>query len=605
MPFVERPLHAVGYSRTQYGERPAAPHAVDQVFAMQLPNDPEAASMMSLDYIHQLVRDGRADPAVRHQAFRILRDAGVRERDYRNIIAAIHRWVQANVYYMHDPSGVELLTQARVLLQQVAQGDAVEDCDSFVLLEQSLLQSVGVPTQSVIWKADRRDPSQWSHITLEAHDGKRWIPLDPIMKDKPIGWEPPKHYGKKVVPVGDGPSFPANTQATGRSQWHVPQRDHRLPTTVAHLPRQQVRTRARDFFAGASNMLTWQGYRGYGDAGTDGGAIAQAPAIGDHPRPSAVCQTRSDLQNLTVQWMGALLAQQGLPGAAAPHVPNPESAGAYVGRVWGLTRGQMSEIVIAADAAKHPGGREAYLADQALATVAANLRRLRDPAPATADLLDAERAALAACAGARAEAAEAYRVEQVPIVAVSRLTREVRELGDMQDEALATIDRLLTLIPHYAAQAEAMGERITNRQAFLADVDQGAQVVANALSAAGTVTAGITEVLAIAVTIGNIAYQIDQNAKLASGSSAKTLAELGSAFGQIEDGLLAAEAIYDAAGRQAQNRQAVLDQIGAAAPALVIHAEAQVDAEGTRSWVGPALAIGGAAAAVLLLGALL
>ncbi len=594
MPFLERPLQAVGYHRSQYGEHQAAPHAVDQVFAMQLPNDPEAASMMSLDYIHQLVRDGRADPEVRQQAVRILRQARVRERDYANIIAAIHRWVQQHVYYAHDPTGVELLTQARILLRQVAMGEAVEDCDSFVLLEQSLLQSIGVPTRSVIWKADKRDPSQWSHITLEAHDGKRWIPLDPIMKDKPIGWEPPKHYGKKVVPVGDGPSFPANTQGTGRSQWHVPQRDHRLPTRVVEMPRQQVRESARDFFAGSSNLLTWRGYRGYGDT------PALAPAIGDHPRPSAVCQTRSDLQNLVSRWLVALLEQHNFPAVSGN---TTESAGTYVGRVWGLMRGQMSEAVIAADAAKFAGGREAYLADQQLAIIGANLRRYRDPASSIADLVDAERAALKSCTAERAERAEAYRVEQVPIVAVSRLTREIRELRDMQTEALATIEQVLKYLPHYTAMAEASGQRILDRQEFLKQVDYAAQATATALSAAGAVTAGITEILAIAVTIGNVAYQLDQAARLASGSAAKTLGELSSAFGQMEDAILGAEGAYEAAGTQLAVREATLERIGATAPALVVHAEAQ--ATGARFPLGATLAVGGAAAAVLLLGVLL
>lgn len=598
MPFLSRPLNAVGYSRPQYGEAPSAPHAVDEVFAMQLPSDPEAASMMSLDYIHQLVRDGRADPVVRRQAFRILQQAGVAERDYTGIIRAIHQWVQRHVYYMHDPSGVELLTQARVLLAQIAQGEAVEDCDSFVLLEQSLLQSVGIPSRSVIWKADPRDPTQWSHITLEAHDGQRWVPLDPIMKNKPVGWEPPKHYGKKVVPVGDGPSFPAKTRGTGRSVWQVDRPQTQLPQSVGMFPRRQAQTTARTWFAGASNLITWSGYRGYGaDAAPPIGAVGVA--IGDAQAPSAVCRTRSDLQYVATRWVVALLQAYALP-------PTAESADTYVGRVWGALRVNLTPYDISAGATRLLGtetvthSAESYLAYELLGAVAANLRRLPGNAPHVAELVDAERAAFLACARGRATAAVAQQAAQVAPRALARLRSEVRDLRDMQTEALATIDRVLPLISHYTDLAERHVGRLEDRQAFLQQVDQGAQVVSTALSLAGEATGGITEILAIAVVLGNYAYQTKQAARMASGASAQTLGELASALGQIEDTLLGAETVYADAGAALRQRQGVLTHLEMTAPTLIVQAEAQE----RRDWLAPVAVASAAAAAVLLWGVL-
>lgn len=591
MPFLSRPLHAVGYSRPQYGEAPAAPHAVDEVFAMQLPNDPEAASMMSLDYIHQLVRDGRADPVVRQQAFRILQQAQVAERDYAGIIRAVHQWVQRHVYYMHDPSGVELLTQARVLLAQIAQGEAVEDCDSFVLLEQSLLQSVGIPTRSVIWKADPRDPTQWSHITLEAHDGTRWVSLDPIMKNKPVGWEPPKHYGKKVVPVGDGPSFPAKTRGTGRSVWQVQRPQTQLPQSLGLFPRRQAQTTARTWFAGASNLITWSGYRGYG---------ASEAAPDGIPAPHTACN-RSDLQNVAITWVTNLLRTHRLP-------PTAEESNAYVGRLVGMRRAGLTEHdltvgatrVFGAESAPHH--REAFLAHEALAAVADNLRRMPAPGPAVADQIAAEQRAFISCVLERTRTGLAQRAADVGPKAVARLQREVRDLQAMQREALAAIDRILPMVSHYVDLAERHVGRIEDRQEFLKQVDTTAQVVSTALSAAGSVTAGITEVLAIAVVVGNYAYQTQQVARLASGSSARTLNELASALGQIEDTILAAETIYADAADAIRARRVMLAQIEAVAPMLVVQAEAQATAR--PAWVVPAVAAAAGVAALALLGGL-
>lgn len=166
-------------------------------------------SMKTLRYIHALVRDAREDPTVRGAALRILRDAGVPEKDKRATLVAIHAWVQRHVRYVNDPDGVEWVVQPRVLIQQIlAEGVAQGDCDDMVTIESSLLQSVGIVTRSVILKADARAPHEWSHIYLEAFDGRGWVPLDPIMKDKPPGWQPPKFFAKKVVAIGAGERFP-------------------------------------------------------------------------------------------------------------------------------------------------------------------------------------------------------------------------------------------------------------------------------------------------------------------------------------------------------------------------------------------------------------
>jgi transglutaminase-like putative cysteine protease len=187
---------------------------VNRVHRTTLKGSPQQASMATLEVIHSLVREGREDPVVRDWAIRIIRQARAAENDKRAQILAVGGWVKNNLYYVNDPINVETIATARVILEQANHGQAAFDCDDFVVVAQSLLNALGINTRSVIIKADHRDPSQWTHIYFEAHDGQQWIPLDLIMKQKPLGWAPPRYYAKKVVEVGGGAPFP--TERLGR-----------------------------------------------------------------------------------------------------------------------------------------------------------------------------------------------------------------------------------------------------------------------------------------------------------------------------------------------------------------------------------------------------
>jgi hypothetical protein len=179
----------------------------DRVLMMDLPADnPEAASMISLEWIHKLVEQGASDSLVRETAHRIVSERRVRPGDAMGVIHAVHNWVQAHVRYRFDPENVEMLTEARVMLLQIRhEGITEEDCDGMIILESALLQALGVQTKSVIIKADKRAPGQWSHIFMQAWNGKQWITLDPIMNGEgprpkqPVGWHPPKYYERREV----------------------------------------------------------------------------------------------------------------------------------------------------------------------------------------------------------------------------------------------------------------------------------------------------------------------------------------------------------------------------------------------------------------------
>jgi len=186
--------------------------AMDRVYLHALPNDPERAARVTLQAINALIRDGSVDPIVRQQASQIASEAGADTP--AAVIEAVHAWIQRHMPYVRDPRDIELLTAAPVAIQAIQQhGSYVEDCDGQVIVEAALLRALFGPdaVRTVIIKADKRAPTQWSHIFLEVRPSGRgpWTTLDPIMNGdapsrpkKPVGWHPPKYYAREAIPVG-------------------------------------------------------------------------------------------------------------------------------------------------------------------------------------------------------------------------------------------------------------------------------------------------------------------------------------------------------------------------------------------------------------------
>jgi hypothetical protein len=138
------------------------------------------------------------------------------------------------------------------------------------------------------------------------------------------------------------------------------------------------------------------------------------------------------------------------------------------------------------------------------------------------------------------QARQAAAHARVVALAGERLKARVyaldRELGAAQDECdamIAEVVRVLealppTLAPLMDVIAKAT-QRVEDRAAKNKLVNEYATVAAEVLSALSAVTAGITEVLALAVTAANLAYQMRQMGHMLSGSQSKTLREAGGA----------------------------------------------------------------------------
>lgn len=146
---------------------------------------------------------GAHSPRIRSLAIDIIRKAGISEKDKIGEIGAIHRWVMAHLRYVNDPLWQEFITYPETLAFEQKDGD----CDDHAVLEAALLGAVGVRTRFVTVAPI---PGPVSHVYLQAYvaryDGTgaasgHWIDLDPIMKQKPMGWAVPNPHQRQVFPL--------------------------------------------------------------------------------------------------------------------------------------------------------------------------------------------------------------------------------------------------------------------------------------------------------------------------------------------------------------------------------------------------------------------
>ncbi len=128
---------------------------------------------------------GSRSPKIADLALKIIRAAGVPEKNYYGEMQAIHNWVKTNIRYIRDVHGQETLQPP----EHTAFVRRAGDCDDLAMLDAALLSSTGIPTR---FKVIGVTPDRYSHVYLQARIGNTWITLDPIMKDKPAGWEAPK-----------------------------------------------------------------------------------------------------------------------------------------------------------------------------------------------------------------------------------------------------------------------------------------------------------------------------------------------------------------------------------------------------------------------------
>jgi len=154
-----------------------------------------------MDVISKIAETSARDPRVATFAVKILREAGVKPREYKKQAAAILKWVQdpKNFFYVNEPD--ERLQEPLYSLK-VRYGD----CDDVSILVYALARSIRLPARLVISginkhgkkvryiQGDKHYPSgvAWAHIYLQIGDRPYgepvWYFAEPTLQ-VPLGWD--------------------------------------------------------------------------------------------------------------------------------------------------------------------------------------------------------------------------------------------------------------------------------------------------------------------------------------------------------------------------------------------------------------------------------
>ena len=137
---------------------------------------------------------GSRHPRVIELAHRLVRDT--LHKDYRAQADAVLAHLKANVQYVRDPAGLELVQEAPWTLFE---GRAA-DCDDHAVAACALLLALGHPC-AFRTVAERRAGLPWSevlfrkrgfgHVYAAVNIDGRWLGVDSTVVGSHAGWEPP------------------------------------------------------------------------------------------------------------------------------------------------------------------------------------------------------------------------------------------------------------------------------------------------------------------------------------------------------------------------------------------------------------------------------
>lgn len=158
---------------------------------------------------------GSRSPKIRALAINIVRAAKAPEKNYQAEMIAIHNWVRDNIRYTKDVNGQETLCYP----EDTAFNTKAGDCDDKSMMEAALLGSIGITSRFVTIGLT---PFKYDHVYLQARPKDTWIALDPIMRDKPAGWEVPNRAVQVRKIFGENiPAEMAMSGLNGPLDWYV------------------------------------------------------------------------------------------------------------------------------------------------------------------------------------------------------------------------------------------------------------------------------------------------------------------------------------------------------------------------------------------------
>jgi len=170
---------------------------LDAAKTYHLPAWGETSDPKRIAILRRIALSAGRDPRVATVAIGILRDNGVKPRDYHNQARALLKFVQHRIYYANEP-GERLQDPAYTL--RVGYGD----CDDMALLLAALCESIRLPWKFVIsgrrgdrlvrWvEGDRYSPARWAHIYLTIGNKPfaptKWSFAEPTLRTVDLGWD--------------------------------------------------------------------------------------------------------------------------------------------------------------------------------------------------------------------------------------------------------------------------------------------------------------------------------------------------------------------------------------------------------------------------------
>jgi len=116
-------------------------------------------------------------------------------------LRALYDWVKSSIRFVKDPVTKEKLYPPQELLKIRA-----GDCDDISMLLGALAIAIGYPARLVTIAANAAQPSEFSHVYVEAeappHSGN-WVPLDAAREDSRFAVAPAMFYRKRAWSLTD------------------------------------------------------------------------------------------------------------------------------------------------------------------------------------------------------------------------------------------------------------------------------------------------------------------------------------------------------------------------------------------------------------------
>ena len=116
------------------------------------------------------------------------------ERDERQELDCLRKYVLDHYRYLRDPRGVDLIKSPEVVVDEIGRLSFFQgDCDDVTAFMSSLLMSIGFPVRLVVLEPVGKD--SFKHVYLEAFMTKaqEWLAIDCTARNKELGWSAPNN----------------------------------------------------------------------------------------------------------------------------------------------------------------------------------------------------------------------------------------------------------------------------------------------------------------------------------------------------------------------------------------------------------------------------